>query len=493
MRWPILMTSLVATLIALQASASKPAATCQLLDKEGAVIEGENTDKMYPIASVSKLFTSYWAVSQLGAYYRYQTLFHVLPLDGGLVDMHIQGSRTPYFGREQLQYIVAQLNSLGVKKIRNLTFDEKFAYINLPRGDAFAAGHYAPDFPTVSRVQLELEDFFDNVAAKYSTTKIRGRDREIEMPEKISMAVEKVSFQSAEDFQSNFSFAAPGVRHLVSKSVPMHRLLKEMNRNSNNYAANLMFEDLGGAAKFNAFITKQLGVTSSQVEFFNGSGDSHDFDGGEKLYNQATCEVVLAAISSLKKTLEMQELRLTNVVAVAGADSPDESSTVSDIYENDVTSKALMAKTGTVDPAVTLAGVASTEQGNVYFGYIYSTNGTRSDWRSGRNKMKTVLLQMFETYGGAKPMDYQYKRFLSFDDKSALFEKTDYRAVVPTDSDLKQIFSELFRPTSQLPNPANRDRLLPLKKEYQYPILKKYPPVQQDPYGGKPLNLGGNK
>src|SRR5687768_10134846 len=82
---------------------------CHVLDKainETPTIQGKNISKAMPIASVSKLVTSYWAIKTLGPDYRFITILHIKKVGEDLYDIHLEGSRDPYFGKESLHYLI---------------------------------------------------------------------------------------------------------------------------------------------------------------------------------------------------------------------------------------------------------------------------------------------------------------------------------------------------------------------------------------------------
>ncbi len=58
---------------------------------DGKTIKGLRTDDLYPIASVSKVFTSYWALKTYGVDYRFITKVHLAKVEGEW-QAHIEGS-----------------------------------------------------------------------------------------------------------------------------------------------------------------------------------------------------------------------------------------------------------------------------------------------------------------------------------------------------------------------------------------------------------------
>ena len=141
------------------AQASSLAAFCTLKDGDGpdtAKIEQFNADKRLPIASVSKVMTGWYIVASKGANYRIPTSFHVTPVENDLYDIHIQGARDPYFGHESLQFAISELNKLGIKKVRRLSFDENFKFFWSVTSDIVTRKHYFNNEPAGHHFRLLL-------------------------------------------------------------------------------------------------------------------------------------------------------------------------------------------------------------------------------------------------------------------------------------------------------------------------------------------------
>jgi D-alanyl-D-alanine carboxypeptidase len=408
---------LLSTLFATATLASEMRAGCYLQDGQGKELEGVNVEKRYEIASVSKVMTTFWAVKQIGLKGRYTTTLYIKKLANDFYDVHIVGSRDPYTGMEMFQFLVGQLNGLGIKKIRNMTYDENFKFILDVRASSTAQGHFTLTSPSAERVMREMRTAVTNLSSGYGNIATRAKViHNLTLPSAISLRVADIHLLEKKDFDpKNYDSA------YLYRSAPLHAIVKEMNRNSNNHAANQIFESLGGAEKFQAFIKAELGLEEKDIRFINGSGDRHDLPDGKSMYNEATCHAVVRVVQALQQEMRKSGLSLANVMAVAGEDpSESEKSTVSALYDNDETHKALIAKTGTVNPSVTLAGMISTEEGDIYFGYIYGTNGTVADWRDGRNKIRTQVVKLFNRFGGRSSIDFKAIRFLPFDGESKL-------------------------------------------------------------------------
>lgn len=384
-------------------------ASCQLLDDQNQKIEGINLDARYPIASVSKIMTSFWAVSVMGAEGRFETRVYLRKVSNDSFDVHLAGSRDPYFSMDSLQFLVAELNRNGVRRVRRWTFDQNFKYTR----DAISQhiAHLAVSDPSDRRVQESLQEDLSHIQSRYTSLRNRAEAiRNMNLPAKIQIAVDQVEAIHSDNFDAKQYDQA-----YLFQSAPLSEILKEMNRNSNNYAANNIFESLGGSEKFTEFIQAKLGLDQQQIRFVNGSGDFSDQSNN---YNEASCRAVIEVVQGLRSELKKQNKNLYHVLAVTGRAASGTRGTI-DMYNNEVTEGALIAKTGTVNPAITLAGMASTQEGGVYFGYIYKTDGG-GDWGAARGKIRLAVTRLIEKYGGAQAVYWRPIAFLSFDKKSSM-------------------------------------------------------------------------
>lgn len=383
-------------------------AHCYSQGTDASKIEGINTKKRLPIASVSKLLTSHWLTVAKGIDYRFRTLFYLQKQEDGSYNIHIQGSRDPYFGAEKLHYVISELNKLGIKSVKNLTFDEAFKFYwfaDDPESNRMVAvGHYINPEPLPEVVTKQLRAYA-KVTQGYEETRKKAEKLKINMVATPQFDIENIEYLPSNDFQPQKKQQIYSVA-----SRPAADLMKEMNRNSNNHAANQIFEHLGSTKNYKEFIGETLNLGEQDIVMLNGSGDRVDTPKGAR-YNEATCEATLKIIIDLHKNLVKQKTSLAKVATVVGTNS----GTATAIYKNDLTEDAVIAKTGTVNPAVTLGGVASTQKGLVFFMFIVKPDG---NFRQGRNTIRTHLNQMIERNGGPKPVNGQSFSFFTADAKS---------------------------------------------------------------------------
>lgn len=401
------LKSALLLLMATSAQAAQVASFCTLSPEEGAIVQGTNVDERLPIASVSKVATTWFGIAEKGLRYRFRTLFHVTPVENGLYDVHIQGSRDPYFGRESLHFAISELNRVGITRVRRLSFDENFKFYKAVTSNSVAAAHYVNSSPSPASVMYQLETM-NGLTSGWSATQAMANLRKLKLEKNPKFSVEKMVHIPAAKFT-----ATPESKMYAMNSTTLQDLVKEMNRNSNNHAANQIFEHLGGVAVFQKTISEKLGLNEKDIRFVNGSGDRFDTEDNRALYNEASCSAMLKILKSLRESLKNSGKDLQNVMAVVGEDAD---STVSARYTNDMTSKAVVAKTGTVNPAITLAGIVNSKKGEVFFMYNIATNREPGDQSEARAMIRTKLIDFIRTMDGPSAIDYHGSlQFLNFD------------------------------------------------------------------------------
>lgn len=384
---------------------------CYLEDKQGAVIEGTNAQNMYEIASVSKIVTSYWALRVLGPNFRFLTQIYVDPVDKDTFDVHIAGGWDPYFGREMTHFLFSELQRNSVSKIRNLTFDENFTlFWSVRENPTWSIDPTRRDIEIVLRQKLRLS------SAEYTATRLKAKKIGLLLEPKLKTRISNIMFKSVQAY-----IPTTTTRTFELHSAPLVAYLKEMNRNSNNHVADHLFNFLGGVTEFQNFIKIGLNLETDDIRLINGSGDrilvTDEKRKTQKTYNEASCEALVTILSAIRFELRINGYDLQNIMAVSGLDAD---TTLGGRYASSQVSGAVVAKTGSVDPAITLAGMVTTEQGNVYFGILYKTRNP-SDWNTARNKIRDNVIGLINKFGGKNEIDdYSTTSFLPFDEKSNL-------------------------------------------------------------------------
>ncbi len=410
------LTTIWAILFSLYAHAGATLNTQCTKNAASGVVEGININTPYTIASVTKVFTSHWALLNLGPNFRFSTLVHITPLSQSLVDVHLEGSAFPYFDKDMLQFFVGELNRLGIRNINNLTYDEHFFYATDVRYDPMLA--HGDGEQTVESVMTDLRQ--DVTKINVSLAALNNKALKIEnlkLPQTLFLKVNDIHFVAKKAFQkfaTTVSFTLP--------SSELKRSLKEMNRNSNNFAANKFFELIAARQNYMDFIMSRLiTVRADEVALHNGSG--YPIVSGEnKTYNAASCTATVEMMADLRNYLLQNGLALQDILPVSGKDTPEDGlSTVTQIYGNALNAGAFLGKTGSVLTTVALAGLVITENENLFFQTSFNLENSTEDRAIAYARIKDWLQNvLIKDKKKAELVSYQPKGYLPFDSKSRL-------------------------------------------------------------------------
>jgi D-alanyl-D-alanine carboxypeptidase len=392
-----------------QAKVSMNAMCYMNVDDSTKTISGTATDKEFELASTSKVVTSFWAINKLGAKYRFTTKLYITPVAADTYDIHVQGDKDPYFGQQMVYFLVSELNKNGIKKVENLTFDENLEINwNVADPQYQARRSYDPQ-PEAVRGVLEnmlIKDKF--TASTYNQFKTQVKNQTgIQMAASAGLQIRRINYVSSSDYRPEEK-----TKVLLFRSAPLYQYLKFMNLHSNNYMADMLFAKLGGAAEFKKFMQTRLDLDNTDINFVNGSGDSIYADKG-KLYNKASCATMIKVLIAMRSDLNKQGLDLSNMMSVAGTDN----STLGGRYAN--MKNSAIAKTGSVDPAITLAGMVATGKGNLVFAVMMKTGGP-ADWTNARNQIREKVGSIVKQNNGLKTFKYATPSVLPVDKYSIL-------------------------------------------------------------------------
>jgi hypothetical protein len=378
-------------------------------------VEGLNANTAYTIASVSKVFTTHWAIAKLGADFKYNTLIHVTPLGPGQYDVHLEGALYPYADRTLFQFLIGELNKLDVKAIHYLTYDENFLYSSDMRTDALLAHSDAP--LTTDEIMRDLRR--DTTTINQNLSALNARVLALEnlvLPRSLTLTIKDIHYLAKKDFVKT----AQTKTYSLSSSA-LHRNLKEMNRNSHNFAAQMFFAKLAQSFSYEQFFKiKFPEIPLEEIKIYNGSGYPI-FQGNVKLYNKASCRSVVEMMADLRQALSQQGLEFKHIMAVAGKDAAaDGNSTVTQIYGTDDTNGALIAKTGSVADTIALAGMISTENENTFFHTSFDVEQTPADRKMAYGKIRDWIISRVQGKKKSNLDQYVPKSFLPFDKESPL-------------------------------------------------------------------------
>lgn len=403
------MACVITSLFSTQSFAAKMISSCSMSDNNLEVI-GKNIDDRQPIASVSKVYTSLLAATAFNLEYKFFTQIYIAAAPDGFFDVHLQGSRDPYFNKYKMHMIISRLNEMKVTKIRNLTFDENVKYLHeTDKSQGFRVGSKLVnplilkadlEFPSPALVTSELRQT-SQIMNSYKDSYKFAAANGIKLFNNPVFKVINTAYLPSTQFR-------PGgnVQKIFVASQNIKTILKSMNWNSNNHAANQLYMAAGGESRFRQLYYKHFNQSESDVHFINGSGQNHDLTGEGRVYNEATCRNVLRTLHTLNKAVTVQKTALQDIMSVVGE---DKGSTVGGpTYTNPLTAGAVVAKTGTVGTNITLAGMANTKAGRKYFMYNVQlrSSTSRSEANLARRMISTELQKLIKANGGPVKLNY---------------------------------------------------------------------------------------
>ena len=399
----------VTSLFATQSFGAKMISACSMSEDTREVL-GKNLEQRLPIASVSKVYTSLMAVTSFNLEHKFFTQIYVTTAPGGAFDVHLQGSRDPYFNKFKMHMIISRLNEMKVTKIRNLTFDENVKYLHetdTSRGFRAGTAYVNPlilkadlEFPSPKIVASELQQLTIILKSYKDSFKLAAANG-IKLFNNPSFKVLKISYLPSTQFQPSAN-----VQKIFVASQNVKTILKSFNWNSNNHAANQMFMAAGGESRFRQLYYRNFQQSENDVVFVNGSGQNHDLTGHGRLYNEASCRNVLRTLHILDKAVKAQKAELQDIMSVVGE---DKGSTVGGVtYSNPITNGAVVAKTGTVGTNIALAGVANTRSGRKYFTYNVELKSSisKAEANLARRMISTELQKLIKSSGGPVKLNY---------------------------------------------------------------------------------------
>ncbi|MCC6137907.1 MAG: D-alanyl-D-alanine carboxypeptidase, partial [Bdellovibrionaceae bacterium] len=164
---------------------------------------------------------------------------------------------------------------------------------------------------------------------------------------------------------------------------------------SNNFLADMLFHQLGGTKAFREFVAStDLTTHTDSLDIRNGSG--YPIKSGEtKFYNSTSCSSIVHSLELIDTTLQKTTMGLESVFPVATSDT-------STLDKYDLPPGLMVAKTGTVNPTITFAGMIKTTQGPLYFSQLIKTDSAK-DWPEARAFIKDYLSELIQTQAVALP------------------------------------------------------------------------------------------
>ncbi len=369
---------------------------CELIENQASTYSGIRDTQLEPLASLSKVVTSAWAIGALGPDFRFENEWYLNPVPGrpGIFDAHLSTNHDPIVNTEKVLFFLSELKALGVSGLRQLTIDETTrVYLSV-----LSQPHLQ-----LSEVPVPVSESKENLklilnSARWGPRTLKARDnlinwaqlnkRPLNIPNSFSVE-DVVVIPASQVMKANYQIKK------VIKSAPLFKYLKNMNVFSNNYLADALFSKLGGLQHFRVFQNDVLRMPYADLKFYSGSGLSTVVN-GRRLDNLGTCFSLIKVLSFFRQVTQKAQLNLGQILLNPTTDHQGT------FHARTNYSNSVVLKTGRLydNPALNLAGFVSTRRGLLSFVFL-GHDFTEQEAREMEHKRTEILDHIFEKYATA--------------------------------------------------------------------------------------------
>ena len=368
---------------------------CEVLESQPKSYSGFRDQQLVPLASLSKVITTAWALQKLGPDFKFKTTWFLKPVSGldGVFDAYLKSNFDPVFNIEKVLYSLSLLREKGVTKIRNLVIDETTRVYLSVLSQPHTEMEQTPISSRETIQNLELILNSENWSTQTETARnsltawANANGRALNIP--ATFSVEHVQLKNAAQIDSSIYSS-----QVSFSSSSLLKYLKNMNVYSSNYIADALFQYLGGVNEFSPFQTSILKLGAKDLKIYTGSGLA-DTSSGFRKDNLGTC---LAMINILKYVNTLAEHSNINLGYLLYNPAQDLDGT----FTSDLSfSNQVVLKTGRLydNPALNLAGIISTSKGPTYFTFLGHdfSEGEESQIESARDSLLNSALDYYPT------------------------------------------------------------------------------------------------
>lgn len=347
----------------------------------GEVVRAEAADQSYNPASAIKLVTALAALRTFGAKHRFATALWItgaFDKTTGTVngDLVVSG-RDPSFHDEHAVAIARELNQLGVRTVT---------------GDLVVAPRFTMNFsPSSQRSGERLYDTLDSGRRPAAATRAWYESR--------------VAMRDAAALQTTPSVAVMGAVYVGpvpkgARAISTHYspllsdVLKVLLCYSNNFMAERLGDQLGGAAGLTRLLSTELGLRAGEFRIATASGLG---------VNRMTPRQMMKVYRALLDELHEHGLKAADILPVAGVDP----GTLQRRYAQSPGRGSIIAKTGTLPRtdggASALVGQLRTRNNDTLLFVIFDQRGSVVRFRQWQD---ALVADLQYARGGPAPFTY---------------------------------------------------------------------------------------
>jgi serine-type D-Ala-D-Ala carboxypeptidase/endopeptidase (penicillin-binding protein 4) len=347
----------------------------------GEVVREEAADQAYNPASAIKLVTALAALRTFGAKHRFATVFWITgtfdKATGTVTGDLVVSGRDPSFHDEHAVAVARELNQLGIKTVT---------------GDLVVAPRFTMNFsPSSQRSGERLYDTLDAERRPAAATRAWYDSR--------------VALRDAEGLRSTPGVAVMGAVYVAAvpkgaRAISTHYspqlsdVLKVLLCYSNNFMAERLGDQLGGAPGLTRLLTSDLGLKAGEFRISTASGLG---------VNRMTPRQMMKVYRALLDELHEHGLKAADILPVAGVDP----GTLQKRYENSAGRGSVIAKTGTLprtDGGVSaLVGQLRTRNQDTLLFVIFDQRGSVVRFRQWQD---ALVADIQSQRGGPAPFTY---------------------------------------------------------------------------------------
>jgi D-alanyl-D-alanine carboxypeptidase len=367
---------------------------CESVNGEVGKYNGVRDTQKYPLASVSKVFLTAWALDKLGPDYKFENLWYFKKVSDGVYDVYFKANYDPALNIEKMLYAMTVLRAQGVLKIRQLVIDETTRVYLSVLNDPHVELTEVPVSLNQSVENLRIIFNSSNWGSQTETAKAnlaqfaQAKGRVINVPNTFS--VDQVVYSDSKKININNYTSV-----IKMKSSILLKYLKDINVNSNNYMTDMLFKILGGQTEFKKFQQSRLGLTSNDLQFSTGSG-LPVISMGIRTDNLGSCLAVLKTLKFINVLSQQLNFDMGHVLLTAGTDNGTYEPTIPMSLNHN-----MVLKTGRLYdvPALNVAGTTSLSSGTLYFAYFTHNfdNDDESVYQNKRDQILNSILNFYPT------------------------------------------------------------------------------------------------
>jgi D-alanyl-D-alanine carboxypeptidase/D-alanyl-D-alanine-endopeptidase (penicillin-binding protein 4) len=349
---------------------------------DGQKVLEQGADVAFNPASAVKLATTLDALHNFGPDHRFSTgVWTTGTLDaatGTLTGDLIISGRDPSLHYEHAIMIAHELNELGIRTVT---------------GNLIVAPRFTMNFDWAA--QRSGEQFYDTLdSARRPAAAVRAWNEErsvfadyANFPVVPSVAVMGAVYVDA---------VPQGARLLLDhRSSKLVDILKVLLCYSNNFMAERIGDNLGGAGGVEQFIRQTLNLQPAEVKLASTSGLG---------VNRVTPRAMMKILRALRDELAKYRLTFSDIMPVAGIDP----GTLEKRYNSSPSRGSVVAKTGTLvrtdGGASALVGQMRTASGETLLFVIFNMRGNVMRFREAQD---ALVSQIQNSHGGPAPFSYR--------------------------------------------------------------------------------------